>query len=241
MTGAGIAREAALRGLSFILLDKNDFAFGTSSRSSKLAHGGMRYLANKEFGIVRESTTERNWLRVHFPNLVRPLAFNFYSYEDYMYSPKKVKLGMQLYDFLSNTFSKFKNYQKYRILTAEEFQKLEPKIRKEKMVMGGYYYDTNVDDARLTLETIKESVFLAKGKSIALNYCKVIGFLQDDYGKLQGVEVEDTLSGGKFTLRGTQVVNATGIWNDDLLLLKGKNAMIRPTKGVHLILLNERL
>src|SRR6056297_332844 len=165
MTGAGIAREAALRGISFLLLDKNDFAFGTSSRSSKLTHGGLRYLNNKQFNVVRESTTERNWLRTHFPNLVRPLAFNLYSYEDYMYSPFKIKFAFKLYHMFSDWFSKFKNYHEPVVLSKEEFFKLEPNVRKKNFKMGGYYYDCNCDDGRLAMETIKESVFLSKGES----------------------------------------------------------------------------
>lgn len=239
MTGAGICREAALRGLSFLLLDKNDFAFGTSSRSSKLIHGGLRYLGNNQFKVVRESCTERNWLRNHFPNLVRPLAFNLYSYEDYMYSPTKVKLAFNLYNKFSDEFSRFKNFAKPKILTKEEFLEMEPNIRKEGFVMGGYYYDNNVDDARLTLETIKESVFLAQGKSVALNYAKVDGFELNSDGKVIGVKITDKISNLKYSASGTQVINATGIFTDELLQSKQKR--IRPTKGVHLIIKNERL
>ena len=241
MTGAGICREAALRGLSFCLLEKKDFAFGTSSRSSKLVHGGLRYLANKQFNVVRESTTERNWLRTHFPNLVRPLAFNLYSYEGWMYSPKKVKLAMKLYSKFSDTFSKFKNYKKPTILTCEEFLKLEPGIRKEGLNMGGYYYDTNVDDARLTLETIKEALVLSEGKSVAINHAKVEDFELDGKGQISAVKVTDELSGGTFTVSGTQTINATGIWTDELLKSEESKKLIRPTKGVHLIIKNERL
>ncbi|WP_371802771.1 FAD-dependent oxidoreductase [Candidatus Lokiarchaeum ossiferum] len=239
MTGAGICREAALRGLSFLLLDKNDFAFGTSSRSSKLIHGGLRYLGNNQFKVVRESCTERNWLRNHFPNLVRPLAFNLYSYEGYMYSPQKVKIALYLYNKFSDTFSKFKNYAKPKILTREEFLEMEPNIREEGFVMGGYYYDNNVDDARLTLETIKESLFFAKGKSIALNYAKVDGFETNETGKVIGVKIVDKISNQEYSAFGTQVVNATGIFTDEILQSQSK--YIRPTKGVHLVIKNERL
>jgi glycerol-3-phosphate dehydrogenase len=239
MTGAGVCREAALRGLSFLVIDKNDFAFGTSSRSSKLVHGGLRYIANKQFKVVRESTTERNWLRTHMPNLVRPLAFNLYSYEDWMYSPKKVKLGMFLYNLFSDKFSKYKNYAKPTVLAKEDFLKLEPCIRKEKFTMGGYYYDTNVDDGRLTLETIKESLYLSKNGSVALNYAKVEGFEKDENGKVVGVKIVDQISKSEFSVKGKQVLNCTGIWTDELLKLENK--LIRPTKGVHLIIKNERL
>ena len=158
ITAAGIAREAALRGIKTALIEKNDFAFGTSSRSSKLAHGGIRYLGNGEFGLVRESTTERNWLRNHFPNLVRPIAFNFCSYEGSPDTSLKIRTAVYLYDFFSDFMSEFKNYKKHRIMTTEELIEDEPKVKTEGLKMCGQYYDTNVDDARLTLETIKESV-----------------------------------------------------------------------------------
>ncbi len=239
MTGAGICREAALRGLSFLIVDKNDFAFGTSSRSSKLIHGGFRYLSNRQFKVVRESCTERNWLRTHFPNLVRPLAFNLYSYEDYMYSTEKIKIGMKLYNLFSDTFSRFKNYAKPKFLEKEEFLKMEPHIRKEGFIMGGVYYDNNVDDARLTLETIKEALFLSEGKSVALNYAKVEGFEINHQGKVCGVKIIDQISNLKYNAKGTQVINATGCFTDELL--QSDSQLIRPTKGVHVIIKNERL
>ncbi len=178
ITGAGIARECALRGLSFCLLDKNDFAFGTSSRSSKLFHGGMRYLTSGEFGLVRESTSERNWLRNHLPNLVRPLGFIYPSYEKYKARPYTIRIGVKLYDIFSDWFNKYKNYRKSKIFKADFIEEIEPAITTEdhelgKMVMAGFYYDTNCDDARVTLETIKESLAYSEGQSIALNYTHV--------------------------------------------------------------------
>lgn len=237
ITGAGIAREAALRSLKIALLDKNDFAFGTSSRSSKLVHGGLRYLTQGSFKLVRESTTERNWLRVHFPNLIRPLPFYLCSYEDGKISSSIVRIAVRLYDFLSNFKSKYKNYMKWEILSPEEIMAQEPAIKKTGLLSAGKYYDTNVDDARLTLETIKES--MAIGDVTAVNYVKV-----DDYivqtGHIKGVKVTDILTGEKFKIRGTQVVNATGIWTDSLLR-HYPNKVIRPTKGVHIVIKRERL
>ncbi|MHA1647150.1 MAG: glycerol-3-phosphate dehydrogenase/oxidase [Promethearchaeota archaeon] len=241
ITGAGIAREAALRGLTFVILEKNDFAYGTSSRSSKLIHGGFRYLSNAQFKVVRESTTERNWLRVHFPNLVRPMAFNLYSYEDYMFSPNKIKIALKLYNEFSDRHSKFKNFDKPHILTKEEFIAWEPKVKTDKLVMGAYYYDNNVDDARLTLETIKESLNYSDGSSIALNYSKVTEFQENEEKLINGVKFVDEISGKEYFANATQVINATGIWTDDLLKSKSERKLIRPTKGVHLIIKNERL
>ena len=107
ITGAGLAREAALRRIPFLLADKEDFAFGTSSRSSKLAHGGFRYLAQGEFRLVREAATERNWLRHALPNLVRPLGFHLCARAGGKDTPARVRLGILLYDLLSNTFSRY--------------------------------------------------------------------------------------------------------------------------------------
>jgi len=109
ITGAGVAREAALRRIPFLLVDKEDFAFGTSSRSSKLVHGGFRYLAQGEFRLVRESTTERNWLRAALPNLVRPLGFHFCAFDGGKDTPARVRAGILLYDLLSNVLAPFKN------------------------------------------------------------------------------------------------------------------------------------
>ncbi len=243
ITGAGVAREAALRNISFCLVDKNDFAFGTSSRSSKLAHGGIRYLANGEFKIVRESTTERNWLRVHFPNLVRPLGFVYTSYKGGKDKPYMIRIGTFLYDLLSDTFSKFKNFKKRKFYSPQELHEIEPKVRLEGMKMAGIYYDTNVDDGRLTLESIKEAIGYSGLNSVAINYCKVIGFLStQDSKKISGVKVIDELSKSEFEIKGKWVINCTGIWSDDILEKCGcTRKVIRPTKGVHVQVPNERL
>jgi glycerol-3-phosphate dehydrogenase len=184
INGAGVAREFALRGMSFCMLDKNDFAFGTSSRSSKLAHGGLRYLTNREFKLVRESTTERNWLRNHFPNMVRPIGFFYNAFAKGKDRPVQVILSMIIYSLLSDYKSRFKNYRWPKIYLARFIKKIEPNYIQEiepfgKLVISGFYYDTNIDDARLTMETIKESLFYSKGNSCALNYSEVTGYLRN--------------------------------------------------------------
>ncbi len=247
ITGAGIARECALRGLSFCLLDKNDFAFGTSSRSSKMFHGGMRYLASREFGLVRESTSERNWLRNHLPNLVRPLGFIYPAYESGKAKPVMVWLAVKLYDIMSDWFSEYKNYRKSKIFRAKYVEELEPAIAIEepelgKMVLAGFYYDTNCDDARVTLETIKESLAYAEGESVAINYARAEGFIKDSAGKVRGVSVKDNFSGTSFQVRGKCVISAAGIWTDEALAAAEYDEQrIYPTKGVHLVVPNERL
>jgi glycerol-3-phosphate dehydrogenase len=240
ITGAGVAREAALRGISFLLVDKEDFAFGTSSRSSKLVHGGMRYLAQGEFKLVRESTTERNWLRAALPNLVRPLAFYYCAYLGSKDTPGRVKIALTLYDLLGNAFSKYK-LPRHRILTPEQLAEREPTMRTQDMALAGLYYDCNVDDARLTLEVIKEARDLSGGRSLALNYVEAVRTVTEE-GRVSGIELRDRLTGSNLTVRTRCVVNATGIWTGSG---EGPAAQggprIRPTKGVHLAVPNHRL
>jgi glycerol-3-phosphate dehydrogenase len=157
ITGAGVAREAALRGLPFLLVDRGDFASGTSSRSSKLAHGGLRYLAQGEFRLVREGCTERNWLRHALPHLVRPLPFHWCAYRGGKDSPQRIRLGIRLYDLLSDTFSRYRNAHPHAFLTPDQLALREPEARREGLLMAGVYFDTSVDDARLALETLKEA------------------------------------------------------------------------------------
>jgi len=247
ITGAGVAREAALRGLTFCMLDKNDFAFGTSSRSSKLVHGGLRYLANAKFKLVRESTTERNWLRNHFPNLVRPLGFMYCSYVKGKDKPFMVKFAITLYNVFSDWFSEYKNFRKGRFLKPQNVRDLEPAVTVEdnelgKLVMAGFYYDNNVDDSRLTIETIKESLLYSEGNSVALNYAKVEGYLRNADGKIKGVKVKNIQSGDSFEVKCSAVVSCTGIWTDELMKeTQNYEDKIYPTKGVHVVVPNERI
>ena len=247
ITGAGIARECALRGISFCLLEKNDFAFGTSSRSSKLFHGGIRYLSSGEFGLVRESTTERNWLMHHCPHLVRPLGFLSCAYENGQDTPRRVKAGVKLYDLLSDTFSYFKNYRKSRIFSADFVKEIEPEVTTEdpdlgKLVMASFHYDANCDDARVTLEIIKESLDYSGGKSAALNYTRVDDFVKNSAGKVEGVVVKDVFEGNTFEVKGKAVVSAAGPWTDEVLKRAGHtDSKIYPTKGVHIAVPNERI
>ena len=240
ITGAGVAREAALRGISFLLADKGDFASGTSSRSSKLVHGGFRYLAQGEFRLVREAATERNWLRSALPNLVRPLGFHLCAYAGGKDSPARVRAGIRLYDLLSNTLSRFKN-PPHRFLTPAELAAREPAVATEGLLMAGLYYDTLVDDARLVLETVKEARDASGGRSVALNYLKAVRIAPSGGGGLE-VEFEDGPAGPRFQVRSRCVLNATGAWTDATLALAGCGVrMLRPTKGVHLVVPNARL
>jgi len=233
ITGAGVAREAAMRDLKVAIIDMQDFSAGTSSRSSKLAHGGIRYLGHGDMDLVKHATRERNWMRVHIPHLVRPIPFLFVHIEGGKYKKRDILGAVKIYDFLSDNDSEFQNYKKHEWYSAEKIFKMEPEYIKEGNLGGAVYYDNNVDDARLTLEIIKEAVI--RGAD-ALNYCKVEGYLKVD-GKICGVKCRDLENGGELKIKGTLVVNATGIWTDDLIESYPDHIpkpIIRPTKGVHL-------
>jgi glycerol-3-phosphate dehydrogenase len=234
ITGAGVAREAAMRGLKVGLVEMQDFASGTSSRSSKLAHGGLRYLAYGELDLVKEATTERNWMRAHIPHLIRPVPFLWVNWKRDSGDGKYIKSALQLYDSLSDDSQEFKNFKKYQWFSAEELEKLEPEIKDKVNQGGAIYYDNNVDDARLTIETLKEAVI--RGADI-ISYCKVIEYIMEKE-KIVGIKCQDLENSKEINVKGTLVVNATGIWCDNQLNNYPENVpkpLIRPTKGVHLI------
>lgn len=233
ITGAGIAREAAMRDLTVAVVDMQDFSAGTSSRSSKLAHGGIRYLSHGDMDLVKEATRERNWMRVQIPHLVRPIPFLFVHLKNGKYKKRTIIGACKVYDFLSDKDSQFKNYKKHQWYSPEEVIEMEPEYIREGNLGGAVYYDNNIDDARLTIETIKEAVI--RGAD-ALNYCKVLGYLKRD-GKIYGVKCKDMEHNIEFEVKSKVVVNATGIWTDELVENYPEeipNPVIRPTKGVHL-------
>jgi len=233
ITGAGVAREAALRGLKVACVDMQDFAAGTSSRSSKLAHGGIRYLGLGDIDLVRESTKERNWMRTHIPHLVRPIPFLFVAQEGGKYKKRDIIGACKIYDILGEDKSEFKNYKNHQWFSPEEIVKLEPEFITEGNKGGAVYYDNNSDDARLTIETIKEAVI--RGADV-INYCKISGYIKDK-GKIIGVKCEDLENNVSFEIKGVLVINATGIWTDNLIENYPDDIpkpLIRPTKGVHL-------
>ncbi|MFX0018277.1 MAG: FAD-dependent oxidoreductase [Promethearchaeota archaeon] len=233
ITGAGVAREAAMRGLKTAIVDMQDFSAGTSSRSSKLAHGGIRYLSHGDMDLVKEATRERNWMREHIPHLVRPIPFLFVHLKDGKYKKRDIIGACKVYDFLSDNNSEFKNFKKHKWYSPEEIFEMEPEYIRNGNLGGVIYYDNNVDDARLTIEIIKEAVI--RGAD-ALNYCKVIGYIKNN-GKIVGVKCKDLENSIDFELNAKLVVNATGVWTDQLIENYPKEIpkpLIRPTKGVHL-------
>jgi glycerol-3-phosphate dehydrogenase len=240
MAGAGAARDLALRGISVALVDKGDFASGTTSRSSKLIHGGLRYLELFDVGLVRESLRERETLQRLAPHLVRPLPFLVPIYRDSSRSLIKVRLGLKLYDWLTPG----RRRERYRVLKPVDALSLEPAIRADGLRGAGYYFDDLLlFPERLCLENVLSA---CRHGARAFNYAEVEEVLRDAAGAIAGVRVRDLLSGRVVTLRTRVVVNASGPWVD---LIRERAAVrergpriVRRTKGIHCLLprLSER-
>ena len=233
ITGAGVARDAALRGLSVALVERRDFASGTSSRSSKLIHGGLRYLQQGDVGLVREAATERYAVRKLAPHLARPAQMLVPAGSRATYA--KLSVGLWTYDRLAGV----SDDERYRMLSREETLGLEPRLRSEHIYGAGLYYEYLTDDARLVIEVMKSAAAL--GVMIA-NYAEVESFLFDN-GQVSGVEVRDHLTGDVLPVAGTVVVNAAGPWVDGVRLLSeaGDKPRLRLTKGIHLGIRTERI
>src|SRR6266404_9238701 len=205
MAGAGVARELALRGVSVALVEKGDFASATTSQSSKLIHGGLRYLEMFDFGLVRESLRERETLRRLAPHLVRPLPFLVPIYRDSSRSLIKVRIGLKLYDWLTPG----RKRERYRVLPAVDALSLEPAIRPDELRGAGYYFDDLLlYPERLCLENVLSP---RRHGARAFNYCEVEEFVHGRRG-IEGVKVRDLLSGQVQLVRAATIVNCAGPW-----------------------------
>lgn len=241
ITGAGLALDAAARGLSVALLEKRDFAAGTSSRSTKLIHGGLRYLEHYDFALVREGLRERARLLSIAPHLVEPFPFVVPVYEQARRNydhPLKMRAGMVLYDLLAGKY----NLARHRRLSRDEALQLAPQLDARGLKGAFVYYDCRTDDARLVIEVLKSAH--ARGAVIA-SYARVTGFINEN-GRVAGARVRDELSGDEFTARARIVINATGVWMEETLSLNaansnGQSKSVRPSKGIHLTVAAERL
>jgi glycerol-3-phosphate dehydrogenase len=233
ITGAGIARDAALRGLKVALVEKLDFAAGTSSKSTKLIHGGLRYLEQGDVKLVFESVNERNRLMRLARHLVRPLAFLVANYHGDRRWLVTLDLGLYLYEALC-FFGGYRNHRTYRAARTLE---LEPMLRPEGLVGGVVYYDAMTDDARITLENVLDARDLGV---IVANHVRA-GALLTEGDAVTGVTVTDTLSGQAFDVRARVVVNATGPWSDEVRALAGEQPLLKPTKGIHVVVDERRL
>ncbi len=229
INGASIAHLAAREGRSVALLEKGDFASGTSSKSTKLIHGGLRYLENLEFDLVYESLKERRAQLQAAPHLVKPLAFVIPVYEGDRRPLWMMRLGVFLYDLLAGP---------YKIgpregLSRERILELEPGLKKEGLKGGVLYYDAQMDDARLCLENVLAAD--DAGAHVA-NYVRVTDFVKEK-GRAVGVRAVDVLSGKPFEVRAKRVVVTGGPWSNELLRLDAPKARekVRATKGIHIV------
>lgn len=228
ITGAGIARDAAMRGLRVALVEAGDFAGGTSSRSSRLIHGGVRYLEHGHLHLVFESSRERRVLLRIAPHLVRPLAFTWPVYRGARVGRLKLAAGLGLYDALSM----FRNVRRHERLSKRDVLEREPTLRADELVGGARYYDASTDDARLTLANIVAAV--ESGAAI-LNHARVTGFEMVG-GRVRGVRAHDSVGGDEFTIRAETIVNATGPWSDEIRALESRieRASVSGSRGAHI-------
>jgi len=232
MAGAGVARDLALRGMSVALFEKGDFASGTSSKSSKLIHGGLRYLELMDFGLVRESLREKKTLERLAPHLVRPLPFLVPVYRGAHRGLITVRIGLWLYDLLTPG----KTTDRFRVMPSVEALSLEPALRADGLRGAGYYFDDLLlFPERLCLENVLSAV---RHGARAHNYCEVAE-LAGEPGGGATVRVRDLLSGQAATVRAAAVVNCAGPWVDRVRAMAGiaeRGRILRTTKGIHCLL-----
>ena len=227
ITGAGVARDAAMRGLRVALVEQDDFASGTSSRSSRLVHGGVRYLEHGALGLVFESSRERRTLLSIAPHLVRPLSFVWPVYRGARIARWKLAAALTLYDALAL----FRNVARHERLSANAVLAREPRLDASRLVGGARYWDAATDDARLTLATVRSAV--AEGAVVA-NHARVGDLLREGQ-RIAGASVTDTRCDATFDVHARVVVNASGPWSDrvERLAHAGSAARVRGSKGVH--------
>ncbi|HET6885508.1 MAG TPA: glycerol-3-phosphate dehydrogenase/oxidase [Rubrobacteraceae bacterium] len=229
INGAGIARDAAMRGLDVLLLDKGDVASGTTQWATRLIHGGLRYLEYYEVSLVRESLRDREILLHIAPHLVRPLGFLVPIYERAKHGPLMIRLGMIGYD----TLSLDKSLDNHHMLSREEALEREPGLNPEGLLGAAFYYDAQVEYAERI--AVENAISAREHGAVVLTYCKVNRLVLDD-GRVTGVEFTDVLGGGSYRARAPVTVNVAGPWVDEVLGEIHEGRMIGGTKGSHLIL-----
>jgi glycerol-3-phosphate dehydrogenase len=258
ITGAGVALDAATRGYSVALLERADYASGTSSRSSKLVHGGLRYLQNFDLGLVREALLERQLMVALAPHLVRPLPLVVPAFEG-AHPDRLVGVGLNLYDVMARPRTrkgalvsrgpagerrrKAESWspERHRVISGEEVLELLPALAAREPTSGYLFYDCQTDDVRLVLTVLGEA---ERFGAVCANRVAVTGLLERD-GRAHGVQATDSESGERFDVRAANVVNATGVWADQLrpreLHEEAELPRIRPSRGTHITLRHEDL
>ncbi|MBM7586957.1 glycerol-3-phosphate dehydrogenase [Bacillus pakistanensis] len=231
ITGAGIALDAASRGMKVALIDMQDFAAGTSSRSTKLVHGGLRYLKQFEVKLVAEVGKERAIVYENGPHVTTPERMLLPIHKGGTFGKFSTNIGLRVYDFLAGV----KKAERRIMLSPKETLEKEPLIKKEGLKGGGYYVEYRTDDARLTIEVLKKAV---EHGATAINYVKADRFLYDHNEKIVGLEATDLQSSHTFSIKATKVINAAGPWVDEVRKkdLTMNNKQLRLTKGVHVVI-----
>jgi glycerol-3-phosphate dehydrogenase len=244
ITGAGVALDAATRGYSVALVEKADYASGTSSRSSKLVHGGLRYLQNFDLGLVREALLERQLMVRLAPHLVRPLPFVVAAF-DGARPDRMVGVGLNLYDAMARGGRGRQDGdwapERHRVIGGEEVVELLPALAPRAPTSGYLFYDCQTDDSRLVLTVLAEA---ERFGAVCANRLEVTDLVEEG-GRTSGVWVRDALTGERFPVRAANVVNATGVWADrlrpDELHDEAEVPRIRPSRGTHVVLARETL
>src|SRR5699024_10685345 len=230
ITGAGIALDAVTRGMKVGLVEMQDFAAGTSSRSTKLVHGGLRYLKQLEVKMVADVGKERAIVYENGPHVTSPEWMMLPFHKGGTFGPFTTNVDLMVYDFLAGV----KKSERRQMLTPQEALQKEPLIKRENLKGAGYYVEYKTDDARLTIEVMKKAV--QKGAH-AINYAKVTEFIYHDSGKIAGVVVTDQINGTSYKLYAKKIINAGGPWVDELREIDGskQGKALHLTKGVHLV------
>lgn len=231
-TGLGTAVDAASRGYKTLLLEQSDFAKGTSSRSTKLVHGGVRYLAQGDIKLVRDALKERGRLLNNAPHLVKKQAFVIPCYS--WFSILKYTVGLKMYDWLAGSYSFGSSVHMSKSKVIDEIDTVEPAHLKG----GVKYYDGQFDDSRLAVNLAQTAI---EHNASVLNYTKVTGLIKDQSGKISGVTAQDTISKQTYTFNAKVVINATGVFVDDVLQMDkpGVKKIVQPSQGVHIVLNRE--
>lgn len=230
ITGSGIALDAASRGMKTALVEMQDYAAGTSSRSTKLVHGGLRYLKQLEVKMVAEVGKEREIVYENGPHVTTPEWMLLPFHEGGNFGPFSTSIGLRVYDYLAGV----KKIERRTMMSAEEALDREPLLKKEGLKGAGYYVEYKTDDARLTLEVMKKAVDYG---ACSTNYAKVVDFIYDNNGSIVGAKVEDTVTGEQYHVKAKKIINAGGPWVDELREIDGskKGKTLQLTKGVHLV------
>ncbi len=230
ITGAGIALDAVTRGMSVALVEMQDFAAGTSSRSTKLVHGGLRYLKQLEVKMVAEVGKEREIVYDNAVHVSKPTGMLLPFHKGGTFGPFTTSAGLKLYDFLAGV----KREERRLMLTPEETVEREPLVKQDKLLGGGLYVEYVTDDARLTIEVVKKA--MERG-AVCLNYAKAKSFLYNDKNQVVGAEILDVISNRRIHVHAKKVVNATGPWVDTVRALDRieNKKKLRLTKGVHIV------